>query len=878
MLIRLFPLLLVLSAATPAPGQQAVMSNDYWLSFLPSTNNEGSSWLLITSQTEGTRVQISYSEVGSVQTFLVNPDRPLEYKVRTRTDVPFPYLLGKPDTPSVAQRRSMHVTSSDPISVQQFTDGENNVSLSLPIPTNYLGRKYVVLAFNDQPPGPNELTSGASVAGSLPRTSGGFVIVAAEDSTQVGIVLSAKTTSGSLAGDSIVVSLQRGQTYWIKGLADSATNDLTGSIIASNNPIAVVSGAEAMHGLDKVKVHDNFYWNDHIAEYLIPVEQWGTEYIGHPLSNKAGTVTDLDFGELFRVVSAVETIIHVNGIAQPRGRRWDIPRTVDPVVVTSETPISVGQYDYFIHAKSTATPPRSANSMQLLTPRHQWVKSTSFDLPTGYAQTYVYVTAHKDSIDKVTVFLPGRSQPIGVSQLKYSQAQDYNFGEYRTYTLITGTQGQLRIQGPCQFQALNHGTRDDDLSIVTYGYAASVGSTFGRRTNVNFAVKIDSNCYGFELTLEDTAAAGDGIADVLLLNGPFQGKDYLSKNFKLVVDPHAIGAKLVRAAVNVANPLENADAFIAITMRDGASKVISLKYSPPYVSGTQFHRFGNVRFGDTICVIDSITNRSRIPLYIDSFGLSLHHPSFQLFTDRSAPLRLDSGMSLRYTICYTPVDTGVLASDSILFVTDCFSGKFVTVEGFGSVAVIFAEDQDFKVVAQGEMKSETLALSNLSSYVPLVITGFEFSHPEFTIDPAELSRFPIELSLRDMPGSRAMVRFNYQPLDIGRDTAVVIWKTDIHPAFGDTNRKEWSVLTGQGSEARSVDRTEDKPVISVIGSELALDLQEGERVETIRITDVLGKTRVYQEAGAVRFDQFEPGVYFIEVVSNERRVSQKIVR
>src|ERR1035437_6704843 len=74
------------------------------------------------------------------------------------------------------------------------------------------------------------------------QTPGEFWIVGVQDSTNVTITLRDNSSKGTPANVPFSVRLNQGDTYLVQGDPNSASNDLTGSLIESDQPIAVFSG------------------------------------------------------------------------------------------------------------------------------------------------------------------------------------------------------------------------------------------------------------------------------------------------------------------------------------------------------------------------------------------------------------------------------------------------------------------------------------------------------------------------------------------------------------------------------------------------------------------------------------------------------------
>jgi hypothetical protein len=105
--------------------------------------------------------------------------------------------------------------------------------------------------------------------------------VATENNTQVKIDPSADTYGGIPAHQSIAFVLNAGEVYQVKSkdlLLTSGTNDLTGSHITSNHPVAVFAGTY-VSGIPNPNYNSN-----HLYEEMPPVQRWGKKFLISPLA------------------------------------------------------------------------------------------------------------------------------------------------------------------------------------------------------------------------------------------------------------------------------------------------------------------------------------------------------------------------------------------------------------------------------------------------------------------------------------------------------------------------------------------------------------------------------------------------------------------
>jgi hypothetical protein len=205
----------------------------------------------------------------------------------------------------------IHVTSSQPVSVYAMDYTKDGLSAAFTAyPTNLLGTNYCVMSF--------------------PSYSQ-FAIVATADNTTVNITPSPTADlEGSLWMNPI--TLQKGQTY----LIDSANygDDVTGTWIKSDKPIAVFSGAYYAD----VPIVQAGAPNPLVQEQL-PVESWGTQTLGLSFAGRTN-------GDSYRVLAAYSnTVVTIAGIVvtitnEPVNGPWQVTKTNEVVVTT----LDAGQF------------------------------------------------------------------------------------------------------------------------------------------------------------------------------------------------------------------------------------------------------------------------------------------------------------------------------------------------------------------------------------------------------------------------------------------------------------------------------------------------------------------------------------------------------
>jgi len=246
-----------------AAGQQDNRGTEFMLGFAENYSGSLNLVLFITGNvaTTGT-VEIPNLEFS--QAFSVVPG--------TVTPVSLP--LGAAAVGSdVTAMLGIHVTANAEIVVYGLNQIPATTDAFLGLPTDILGTEHLVLAFEQ----PSFGVTGASE----------FLIVGVQDNTSVTITPSI-TTGVRSAGVPYTITLNRFQTYQLQ--SDGTGEDLSGSIIQSDQPVAVFGGSRC------ADVPATTGACDHLIEQLPPTATWGASFLTVPLATRTA-------GDLFRIIA-----------------------------------------------------------------------------------------------------------------------------------------------------------------------------------------------------------------------------------------------------------------------------------------------------------------------------------------------------------------------------------------------------------------------------------------------------------------------------------------------------------------------------------------------------------------------------------------------
>ena len=170
-----------------------------------------------------------------------------------------------------------------------------------------------------------------------------FVIIATEDSTDVNITLKT-ATPGNMTysnmtfkdGDIINILLNQLETFY----AYLPSNDLSGSLIESNKPIAVFSGTNC------VNIPKDVGYCDIILSQMTPVSQWDYAYIVPPIYPGRCHIRVFAFYNATHISVNPELDFGRN-ITLNQGEFWETTlygSQAQPLVISSDTTINVVLY------------------------------------------------------------------------------------------------------------------------------------------------------------------------------------------------------------------------------------------------------------------------------------------------------------------------------------------------------------------------------------------------------------------------------------------------------------------------------------------------------------------------------------------------------
>ncbi|XP_033128004.1 uncharacterized protein LOC117125583 [Anneissia japonica] len=246
---------LVVPEVPPSTAQDLMTSNQcfgisrgkqFTIAFIENTNQNSASRrlfiLVVAFSDQKTEVTISskHQEAGKPfqESFVI------EARGFKRTNIPSAYMMSG----TGRSLKAIKVSASSDVSVYGLMYQDFTTDGYLGIPTNNLGTQYVVVTF---------------------RRASQFAIIGTQDSTTVHVTLRDTVSFGDQTynqGDVLTFMVNELEVVQIR-----STNDLTGSIVQSDKPVAVFSGNECVNTPGSAC--------DTLTEQLVPINSWGQKHI-----------------------------------------------------------------------------------------------------------------------------------------------------------------------------------------------------------------------------------------------------------------------------------------------------------------------------------------------------------------------------------------------------------------------------------------------------------------------------------------------------------------------------------------------------------------------------------------------------------------------
>jgi gliding motility-associated-like protein len=354
------------------PGAVAAVGTEFWTGGMFLANSSHYS-LYITSEVNTT---------GTVHLPLLGSAIPFTVVAGETTTVSLDPDVVHHQTSETVETKGILVSAADPVSVLVSTGSNFSADASMVFSRGALGTEYRVFAHK----GSDAFWGNENVSV--------FLIISAEDGTEVEINTSCDTEGGHLAGVPWVVQLDSGETYQVR--AQQPGQDLSGSTIigtpvsGSCRPFAVFSGASG------AMVPDTCGAMDHLLVQNLPRTSWGKRYHSAPFASTTHYA--------YTLMSDTDgTVIWVDGttaVTLDAGEWETVHHASGAHCFTSDTPFAVAQYMQGALCAGNGDP-----ALMLLSAEEQWITGASLATVVNEvsAQQFIHVVTSATNIGSVSL-------------------------------------------------------------------------------------------------------------------------------------------------------------------------------------------------------------------------------------------------------------------------------------------------------------------------------------------------------------------------------------------------------------------------------------------------------------------------------------------
>lgn len=551
--------------------------------------------------------------------------------------------------------QSVQVVADDDVSVYALNQAPFTSDAFMVLPTDALGKDYVIMAYPSSSPG----GPGAN------NTPSQFAVVATEDNTVVAIRPRVPIVR-NVTRDVDTVVLNRGESYLVQAdMRQDPNGDVTGSVVFADKPVAVFAGHQRTSLPFNVTALQS---RDCLVEQMNPVETWGKRaFIApfQPSSNEEPVGEDQ-----YRVVARFDrTEVRANGAVVANinaGEFYEAPLT-GPIDVRASRPIMVAAYKKTSSTTSSAGQSFDGDPLMVLVPPEE-------QYMTGY--TFVSIQTQR-----VVDFV---QEDVYVEQYVNVVIPNAEPGKHPTYNLRVDGLPVTPSFTPIQASGWRYATvplssgahtisADTLLGIFVYGYGQAVsygyiGGTAYRPLDVYPpTMTIQRACDSVSVVFTDNVRGDKGLRSISI-----SGQENV-----VVIRRDTIESFVPVATIAVVLDNPYADGWVNAVGIDAEDQdettrldIPGFTVAPPNI-GSQFNPLLvslTLPVRKQRCSPTTLVNYGRYPQTITAARLSSGRP-----VGFAVPLVLQPGQSINFDYCVAVGQEG-LTSDT-LFIEDSCVGR-----------------------------------------------------------------------------------------------------------------------------------------------------------------------------------------------------------
>jgi hypothetical protein len=714
------------------------------------------------------------------------------------------------------------VTSKAPISVSTYQAWMGNGELARHLPIESWGKNYYTANMYQDRYGQN---------GDYKYRPSQILLIAGRDNTvvtytPVWATEGGNDNPGALKGQSQTITLDKGETYLIKGKIDENFNkewvtDLSGTLIRSNKPVGVISGHTKVailrypdvlppSGIFATEAH---FIRNNVHDAMLPIEMSGTEFVTipsmyTPLRNSGVGQSGAEIGIEDDRGDVVRFIALEDGTRMYRMRSDGTGLAPERMLKKGESFLAttLQEATYWKSDKPVIATQYGKAYAKVLPPAFLPFDRKNNETPQGHptVESGMPMMEYVPSVDRWTNYGVFHS-PEGMDNFLNIVITYTEIGKIKVdgRTLTSAFGGAVRpLQGtPYAFIRTPIGAGDHYIESVdpkvrwcAWNYGSLDGLQQGRAYGTPVSVDLSIPCDD-SLDIEYQIVCGDVDGKVKLLPENSTCAQFFAfiveeeNNFVLEADVDNLTEyKAFPFKLNVIDKKLPAFARIRVITRSGnwiekefRYDGIDLEFNPKEVN------FGTHPIGAKICSTVVVVNKQQTPITLTDLKFSKPN-----FTVTPNTVTLGPNESKEVQVCGTALSEAT-SRDTLLANINCVDLKFLPVSIKGDEPLFYASDQNWGVIPSMDKQTKQVELLN-AGQSDIIVTEYQPRGDVHFTNSTLIKSLPLTLK----PGQRFKYDVDYSPNgEVG-----VTHKLRIDYTTNATKEKLYSELVGGGSDAQ----------------------------------------------------------------------------
>ncbi len=839
------------------------VGNEFWLTMPPAYYIDGSMNVVnifVFSEYKGwARLQIP--GIGVFKQKFFEPYQVISLSVHPDSIQPYsPDRLQMPLSEFTFYTKAAQVTSNVPVTVYVVGKYESSGEGYLAMPARTLGTEYIAACYAG-----SEYDSEDGTV----YYPGSILIVSPYDSTELKFILpdrdNARTAGGYGPGDTIKASLNKADIFLVSSLGNGS--DISGSMIISNNPVAVFGS----HPSGRVPVKNAP--ENYMVEMIPPVNTWGKNF-AVPVAPERET------SPVIRIYTREKTYTNLTDTIEAGMTEFYLNDPDDdkvPRFLTSDKPVMVSFFNPGYMQGLPAEPNKDPFFM-IIPPLEQYKKEYFFALPSsGYHDIY-----EKNYL--LLNFLPEEEGNIPdhlkIGLVKDKQIKTQFLSYYFQVSEAVSVKDTISDFASQIFELPETGFfKIEDINpscAFLQGYQLNMGYYgFPAAMNIRSIRSIDTlapvsewtsddvgNISGFFTDLPEDPSVRTNLASVWFLEDESYNCLCELEDVKVPGVDSILGFDC--EALNLD---EDARAAFLVSDKNGNSNIVyAYYYTVSYEFKPEIINFGTVKIGDSAKAEFEIFNTSKKEIFVKDIEINDKEEYFTVEYD-GKPFELESEKGKKFNIIFHAKKTGQYntslvpevdkaAADYKLLLSAAVKQPYINVSSisYGTVDIGKSVKKQATIINPGE--------------VPLSITGFEM--PSSTVFSVHLpENISPENPLNIAPGCVYSLNITFIPDDdVSYSDSLVV----ISDASEQNNVIK---LTGRGrltSGIAEYKRAEINIFPNPAEEFVYITYDSDAAIKEIHLLNLLGeildtKIQVEHYSGAAKLNikKLSPGIYFLRI-------------